>query len=114
MRSLSAGALAKIATPLGTEPLIIVEVNWGGLLASQFYADKEIPEFNVSGRILELSGLDDVVQVSGGAQSQQITVKLSDHDGMLKGIFDSQDIHKRQVRVCQLCGTRVIEHSCYP
>ena len=101
MRTLTAGAIAKINTPLATEPVIIVEVNWGGVFASEFYADKAIPEFNVTGRILNLSGLDDAVQVSGGAQSQQINIMLSDHDGRLKSIFDSQDVHKKQVRVWQ-------------
>lgn len=101
MRTLSANALAKIQTALGTEPVIIVEVNWGGVFASEFYADKSIPEFNVTGRIMSLSGLDDAVQVSGGAQSQQINITLSDHDGRLKSIFDVQDVHKKQVRVWQ-------------
>lgn len=101
MRTLSANALTKIQTAMGTEPVIIVEVLWGGDIASEFYADKSIPEFNVTGRILSLSGLDDAVQVSGGAQSQQINITLSDHDGRLKSIFDANDVHKKQVRVWQ-------------
>jgi len=101
MRNLSANALTKIATALGTEPVIIIEVLWGGDFASEFYADKALPQFNVTGRIMQLSGLDDAVQVSGGAQSQQINVTLSDHDGRLKSIFDVQDVHKKQVRVWQ-------------
>src|SRR5690606_33202214 len=101
MRNLSANALAKIQTALGTEPVVVIEVSWGTDAASEFYADKAIPSANVTGRVLQVSGLDEAVQVSGGAQSTQISVVLSDHDGHLKAIFDAQDVHKKSVKVWQ-------------
>lgn len=101
MRSLSANALAKLEEDFGNEPILVVEVVWGGQTASEFYADRSIPEANVVGRIREVSGLDEALQVSGGAQSQQITVKLDDFDGHIKAIFDAQDVHKRKVRLWQ-------------
>jgi hypothetical protein len=100
MRTISAPSLAKLATQLGTEPINIVEIQWvdGGPRVA--YADRDIAG-GIKGTILSLSGLDDVVQVSGGSQSQQISLTLDDTDGSLKGIMDSTDIHKRPCWVYQ-------------
>lgn len=101
MRTLTANALAKIQTDLGTEPILVVEVRWGGGVASGFYADKGEIGTVITGRILEVSGLDEVIQISGGGQTTQISVKLADPDGAIKTIFDSMDVHKKPVRVWQ-------------
>jgi hypothetical protein len=99
-RTISAPALAKLATQYGTEPVTIIEIQWvaGGPRLS--YADKEISGVS-QGRIITLSGLDDVVAVSDGTQSQQISVVLDDSDLALKGIIDSHDIHQRPCWVYQ-------------
>jgi hypothetical protein len=99
-RTISAPALAKLATQYGTEPVTIIEIQWvaGGPRLS--YADKEISGVS-QGRILSLSGLDDVVAVSDGSQSQQISVVLDDSDLALKGIIDSNDVHLRPCWVYQ-------------
>lgn len=101
MRSLNSNAIAKIATKKGTEPLIVLAVNWGGVLAEKLYADKAYPALGIEGRILEVSGLDESIVVSGGGNSQEISVTLDDTDGALKAIFDSTDVHKKAVRVYQ-------------
>lgn len=100
MRSLSANAIAAIATEKGGEPLIVLEIEWSGPDAKQYYCDK-IVNGQIAGRILEVTGLDEIVQVSGGGQSQQINVILDDTNGDLKAIFDQTDIHKKSVRVFQ-------------
>lgn len=100
MRSIPAAALAKLATDLGTEPVIVLEVNWGGGTPAGYYADKRISN-RVVGKILELSGLDEAIQVSGGGQSQQLSVVLDDTDGAIKEIFDTNDVHKKPVKVWQ-------------
>lgn len=101
MRSISSNALAKITTQKGTEPLIVLAVSWGGELADKLYADKAYPSLGIEGRILEVSGLDESIVVSGGGNSQEISVTLNDTDGALKAIFDSVDVHKKPVRVYQ-------------
>lgn len=97
MRSLSASALSKIATRAGTEPVVVIEVDWGD--SPVLYADRDIG--SVRGRILAISNLDNVVSVSDSNSSQEISVTLDDTDGSIKAIFDTRDIHKRPVRVYQ-------------
>jgi hypothetical protein len=98
-RTISSASLAKLATNLGTEPVVIIEIQWtiGGPRTT--YGDKTLT--GVKGVIQEISGLDDVVQVSGGSQSQQISITLSDTSGELKGILDSVDPHKKKCWVYQ-------------
>lgn len=99
MRSISANGLTKLATNLGTEPIVIIEIQWvdGGPRAS--YSDRDLT--NVKGKIIQISTLDDVVQTSGNTKSQQVTVTLDDVDGALKSIIDNNDIHKRPCWVYQ-------------
>jgi len=98
-RNISVASLAKLATRLGTEPINIIEIEWVDGTRSA-YSDRDIAG-GILGRIQEVSGLDDVVQVSGGSQSQQISITLDDTDGSIKGIMDSHDIHKRPCWVYQ-------------
>jgi len=98
MRNISAGGLAKLAQSKGTEPIVIVEVDWGtGPVA---YADRDIGT-SVKGRILEVGDLDNVIDVLNSNSSQELSVVLDDTDGTIKGIMDIQDIHQRDVRVYQ-------------
>jgi hypothetical protein len=99
-RNLSETSLAKLAQNLGTEPIVIIEIQWvdGGPRVA--YSDRDIAG-GIKGAILEVSGLDDVVQVSGGGQSQQISFTLDDTDGSLKAMMDSLDMHKRPCWVYQ-------------
>lgn len=98
-RTISAPSLAKLATNLGTEPVIIIEIQWVAGGPRTAYGDKT--GTGVKGVIHEIGGLDDVVQVSGGSQSQQISITLTDVDGELKGILDSVDPHKKKCWVYQ-------------
>jgi len=101
MRSISASALTQLQTNLGTEPGIIIEVQWveGGQRIT--YGDEDIPVANIKGRILEVSDMDNVINVNSGGQTQQISVTLDDTDGSIKAILDSADIHKRPAWVYQ-------------
>lgn len=98
MRTISANSLAKLTKKLGTEPISIVEVDWGNG-APVSYADK--PVSGIPGKILELGALDNVIDVLNNSSSQQIAITLDDTDGTLKGIIDTQDIHQKNVRVYQ-------------
>jgi hypothetical protein len=91
-RIISSASLAKLATRLGTEPINIIEIEWVPGTRSA-YSDRDI-DGGILGSIQEVSGLDDVVQVSGGSQSQQISITLDDTDGSIKGIMDTHDVHK--------------------
>lgn len=99
MRTIPSAAQTKLETDLGVEVIVVLEVMWTGTANSHYYADKTISGTPVQGKILSLTGLEESVQVSGGGQSQQIQVVLDDTDGTIKGIFDTNDIHKVPVRV---------------
>lgn len=98
MRQISVAALAKLAQKKGTEPLNIVEIDWGVDGQPSVYADRAIG--SIPGKILDLGTLDNVVDISSSA-SQQINLVLDDTDGSMKAIMDSQDIHQRFVRIYQ-------------
>lgn len=100
-RTISGTALAKVTAQYGSEPIVILEIEWISGGQRHRYADRDIPADSVKGRILELSGMDAVIQVSNGGDSQEISVTLDDTDGEIKGIMDSQDIHKRTCWVYQ-------------
>lgn len=99
MRQISANGLAKLAQRLGTEPIFIIEVDWGGDGGAVPYADRDVD--NIPGKILDVSQLDNVVDVLNNNSSQEITITLDDTDGSIKAILDSQDIHQRNVSVYQ-------------
>lgn len=98
MRNLSAGALTKLAQRYGNEPIIIIEVAWNeeGIIP---YAERKVG--NIKGRILEVTNLDNVITVSSGSDSQEMSVTLDDTDGTIKSIMDNYDVHKRDVWVYQ-------------
>lgn len=99
MRSISANALAKIQQAKGTEPILIVEVDWGVGGGPSQYADRDVE--GIDGRILEVGALDNVVNILHSSNSQQLSLVLDDTDGQVKSILDTQDIHQRDVRVYQ-------------
>lgn len=100
MRNISAAGMAALVQERGGEPLIFIRVDWTPGL-SGYYADKTISEWGIIGKILNLSELENVVNLSGSSNSQSISVTLDDVDGTLKNIFDYNDIHKRPVHVYQ-------------
>ena len=60
MRTISSVALAKLRTRLGTEPVVIIEVQWVQDGGWQMYADRDVGT-SVSGKILTLGNIDDVI-----------------------------------------------------
>ena len=100
MRTITAGALAEITKDNGAEPVNIVEIQWVEGDSRTSYADRDIGT-TVQGKIMELSALDSVVGVSGGSDSQSISLTIDDSDETIKNIFDAHDIHKRPVWVYQ-------------
>lgn len=104
VRSISSASQQKLDQNLGTEPALIVEIQWvdGGSIYT--YSDKDLG--GSEGKILEVSGLDNTVVVQGvqsgtSSDSQQISVTLDDTDGSIKDIIDSHDIHKESAWVYQ-------------
>ena len=97
-RSLNAASLTKIQTDLGTEPLIIIEVDWTDATAK--YADKDF--LGINGKILRLGDLDSILKIGSVGASGSLRVELSDTDGTIKDLWNITDIHKRPARVFQI------------
>ena len=100
MRSLSAGALATLASSSGIEPVLIVEIAWGDSTIIS-YSDRVFQEYNLMGKLLELNTFDSFVNVETGSNSATATIKLDDTDGSIKAIFNNVDIQKRPVNIYQ-------------
>jgi len=100
VRSISAAAQTELDTNLGTELNIILEVFWAGDTngPSELYGDREIPAYQVKGKILNSDAIEEAVQVTGGGQSRSFTATLDDTDGDIKQIIDAKDVHKIPVQ----------------
>jgi hypothetical protein len=106
MRTLTATAIAELAKKLGTEPVTILEVQWTDGGSIHTYGDSTDAVNGVDGRILEMSGMDNVITINGvtagtTGESSQLSVTLDDRDGQIKSILDQNDVHKRSVFVYQ-------------
>lgn len=112
MRDVPADVLAHLQTSHGTEPVIIVEIQWvaGGPII--MYSDQKLSGLNYPYPIiLQVSDFDTAMQVTGSGDSQQISITLDDTSGVLKTLLDENDIHKRLVRVYQGFQGLTISHK---
>lgn len=100
MRSITAASLAVLQQTSGVEPVIVVRVYWGGSTYTN-YADRKFNNDELVGKLLSISGIEDIIDVSGSASSVELQVMLDDSDGSIKDIFDNNDIHKTRVQVLQ-------------
>lgn len=99
MRNINDNALAEISRQYGLESVLIVRVWWFD--AYYDYSDKTDLGADVFGRVLEISGIDNVLGVDKSSTSSSVSVVLDDSDGQLKQIIDYRDIHKVKVQILQ-------------
>lgn len=100
-RTLNANAIAEIAKTRGVEPINIVGVFWNGTQEVK-YADKDLS--GISGKILDISQIDEIVKIDSKGTSASLTITLDDTDNSIKTILDSTDVHKKKVIVYQYFG----------
>lgn len=89
MRTLTPAALANILQLEGTEPLIVVGIEWVANSVT-YYCDKEIA--NAKGKILSIGEIESVIV--GSKDNTSVQIELDDVDGELKTIIDKTNIHK--------------------
>jgi hypothetical protein len=98
-RTLTAGTIAQSTRRLGSEPIVIVRVDWVG--GTKYYGDKSftLGTLNIEGRITDFGAVSSKIndRTYGAVDSANITI--CDIDGDLKTIFDSEIIEKRPVTV---------------
>lgn len=99
MRSLTANAQTAIATKLGKEPIMVVEIEWTTGKISR-YADAPIN--GIPARILEMGSIDNVTDFTGSSSIGSVSLVLADPDNEIKNIIDQTDVHQRPVRIYQM------------
>lgn len=97
MRSLSSGAQQKIQSRTGTEPVVIIEIEWasGG---KRLYADKDFQ--SAKGKIIDISGFEGTKRLKGG-QSTTMTMTIDDSDGDIRDLLKINDPQKAKAIVYQ-------------
>ena len=81
-KSLNPASTTEVAKALGTEPIIVVEVDWGDAAPTTQYADKDYD--GVEGKIISLSAIDTIVKFGGTGSSGNLAITLDDTDGSIK------------------------------
>ena len=100
MRTVTPSTLSYLQQNLGTEPILVLGVDWTGTGREVLYTDQKIDGAGYPHpTIIQMGGFDTALMVSGSGDSQSISVTLDDVDNMLKWIFNNYDIHKRPVKV---------------
>jgi hypothetical protein len=103
MRDVTA-AQTTLNTQYGTEPIIIVEIQWSDGLNRIAYADRKIVVGGVTvvnGQIVDIGSIDSAAKVDGTSDSSQVQLTLEDTGGTIKTLCDSLNLHKRPVWVYQ-------------
>lgn len=99
MKTLSAAILTEINKLEGTEPILIVGIEWveGGVV---YYSDVDLP--GIVGKIITIGDIEAVVV--DNTTSNTLDLTLDDIDGELKNITDSVNIHKVNCTIYQFFG----------
>ena len=99
MRTLSSAATTLLTNKLAIKPLLLVKIYW--LDNPVIYGTKQNDEFNVQGKLLLTSSIDDVITLTGSSNSVNLSMQLDDADLSLKTIFNNTNIHGVKVDVLQ-------------
>jgi hypothetical protein len=99
MKSFSSGIDSKLNSPTGTEPVLVVGVQWGEG-DETLYSDRKIAGADYPyPKILSIGNFDTSMTVRGTSDSLNAKIVLDDTDGSLKTISKTLDIHKSRVKI---------------
>ena len=98
-RLFSTAVQGEIDRQFGSEPMVIVEISWTGDNFTAYSDQKLNGEDYPLPKIISVGSFDTTTIVSGGSDSQTVSVVMDDTDGALRQIIDVHDIHLRPVRV---------------
>src|SRR5688572_14375096 len=99
MKTVTAAALAELTKELGTEPLVIIGIEWVSGNVT-YYSDKQIT--GVKSKILQISEIQSVIV--NNRSSQNVDITLDDTDSEIKLVIDTKNIHKIPCFVYQYYG----------
>jgi hypothetical protein len=109
VRILSSGAQALLATKTAIDTAFILAIKWTVSGEEILYVDRNTEDLpGTLPRIVSIGEIDETRNSDSAGTTSAVTITLSDTDGALKLLFDTQDIHKRLVKVYQyFIGTSV-------
>lgn len=98
-RSPTSNVQSKMSQALGTEPMIIVKIDWPS--GTVYYADKSITigAITALGRLLSCSEINTSQKADSSAQVSSVSLSLSDNDGSLKIIWNCDILEKTLITV---------------
>lgn len=100
MKTLTANALAELATKLGTEPLTLVAIDWLGIGKYFIYSDRVVSGITTRVALLECSSLNTTPSSKAG-QATDLNVLLDDTDGYTKNLLNTINPYHKPVIVYQ-------------
>ena len=101
MREFTDDAQTKIDTNLGTEPNILMRIDWDS--GVEYYGDKDVTldDITYDGKILEFSPISSNITVNSSGDIVNATIVLDDLDGTIKDIIDTDVIESTDVAIYQ-------------
>jgi len=103
-RELTSEQKTQIYEKFGTQPVFIVEVDWGSPLGPTKYTDANWhPQASewIEGKILSVSGLDAVLKLGSTGTSANISIVLDDTTNEIHSVFSVTDVQGVRCRVYQ-------------
>lgn len=85
----------------GLEPMIIVEVQWGGSTGTKLYAKKNLTGYDINPILKDFSAISSKISFLSFTQVQTISITLEDIDQSLRIAFEAETLEGKTVRVLQ-------------
>lgn len=91
-RTLSSAATTEKNKQNGAVPLLVLEIQYGGLVGTKYYTDQDGAVFPVlvQSRVLEWGSIQSAAEPGRVGGYGSVTVKLADPDFALKSLFDAK------------------------
>lgn len=86
-KQVTGGVIAQLNRKTGSEPVIVVGINWGATMS--WYSSRALAGYN--NNVLEIGAIRSQKRTDTMCSSSSTTVTFSDTDGVMKGILDSRN-----------------------
>lgn len=103
MRTLTSNASTKSGTAQGTEPIILLKVEWGGAIGTKWYCERYLVLGTIVAKqsLLEVGSLNSHVRANHVGMMTSMVFKLDDSTGEFKTIYDTIDMERKSAYVYQ-------------
>jgi len=97
MRSITSSTQIKLDTALGTEPQLILQINWAGGTEYYGYKTFTLGAWSVQGGILDASSIVSQLKQEVTGEVSSIGITLDDSEGLIKSKVNTEVIEGRSV-----------------